>query len=251
MGETDLVYREENERITTIRLNRPPVNALDIALVSALERELQLSNRSDTGAILLTGSGTCFSAGLDLKKLPSYGANERTELVNLLNQLMLTLYSLPRPVVAAVNGHAIAGGFILMAACDYRILCEEATVGVTEVKVGVPFPGGPLEVLKAEMPPGAARYLALSGALVDARRALALGVVDEVRPAGELNRRALEVAGEFSTLPPAAFSRIKRQLRDATIERMQTIVKTTDPVLHFWQAAAIGETAARVLDKRT
>src|SRR5262249_61428695 len=92
-------------------------------------------------ALVITGAGACFCAGLDLKRVPLYGPEEQRAMVTAINQMVTALYACPLPVVAAVNGHAIAGGLILTLACDYRIrTTATCQLGITEARAGIPFP---------------------------------------------------------------------------------------------------------------
>ena len=118
----DPVHLTREGGIAVCRLDRPPVNAIDVPLSMALETVLgDLAGDEELDAVILTGTGRCFSAGLDLKHLPHYSREEQDALLSSLNRLLYVLYSFPRPVIAAVNGHAIAGGYVLMLASDYRI----------------------------------------------------------------------------------------------------------------------------------
>jgi enoyl-CoA hydratase len=113
---------------------------------------------------VVTGAGKCFSAGLDLKVAPYYSPGEQRQMVEELNDIVLTLYGFPMPTVAAVSGHAIAGGFILALSCDYRIGTTAACkIGITESRAGIPFPVSTMEVLMSELSPPVARKMTLVG----------------------------------------------------------------------------------------
>ena len=91
--------------------------------------------------MILTGHGSVFSAGLDLKEIPRYDGAQQNRMLARLNKVIHRLYAMPIPVVAAVNGHAIAGGLVLALACDWRVAAETgALFGLTEIRVGVPYP---------------------------------------------------------------------------------------------------------------
>jgi enoyl-CoA hydratase len=226
---------EERPEALLIRFDRPPVNAITVDTARELGGALEAAERMPAGkAVVMTGTGTCFSAGLDLKVVPTYSPDEQREMLRTVNRLIGALYALPRPVVAAVNGHAMAGGLVLALACDVRV-CTSAPcrIALTEVNVGIPFPAGPMTVVLAELPPQAARLLTLTGDVFDPARALAQGIVDEVVPPEQVLPRALERAAAFSALP--GYPRIKAQLRARTIaELMRIVEQDDDPMLHGW-----------------
>lgn len=236
--------------VTVLRLDRPPANAIDIALAEELAATLaDLERRSDLGALVLTGTGSTFSAGLDLKQLPTYGAADQQRMVLALGRAIGRLYGFPRPVVAAVNGHAVAGGLILALACDVRVAAAGPfKLGLTEAAVGVPFPTAPLAVVEAELSPQAARAFALTGRTMGPDEALALGAIDEVVAGELLAARALDLARELAALPPTAFGQIKRQLRAAALQRIEAVnANGDDPVLAHWLSAETGPAAAAIL----
>jgi enoyl-CoA hydratase len=139
-------------------------------------------------------------------------------------------------VVAAVNGHAIAGGFILVAAADWAVMAQgPGRAGATELLVGVPFPAVALELLRLRAGDAQARPLALSGATFDAAQALARGLVDEAVPAAELSARSLAAAQRLAAMGPA-FGLTKRQLRQRFLERVHDLAGLDAEVDAIWQA---------------
>jgi enoyl-CoA hydratase len=161
----------------------------------------------------------------------------------------------PKPVVAAVNGHAIAGGCVLACCADRRIMAREAgRIGVTEILVGVPFPSLALEIVRFAVPPRYVPEFTLSGATYATDEALRRGWIDEVAEPEDLVEDALAVAREFSLLSPAAFAQTKMQIRQPVTERLQASGKATDKtVTDIWTAPAtlayIREYVARTLKK--
>jgi len=228
---------ERSDNIAILHLDKPPVNALDLTLVADVETCLKsVEHDPAVRAVVITGKGKCFSAGLDLKTIPYYTPAEQRRLVEDLNRTVAWIYGFPLPTVAAINNHAIAGGFILAIICDYRVgTSGSGKLGVTEVKVGIPFPFSTMEVLRSELTPATARQMTLVGRTVGPEQALAQGVIDEIRPAQEVLSRAIEVARDFAGLPKEAYTRIKRQLRGEAIARMEEVIRTgSDPLLQTW-----------------
>lgn len=232
-----------------VTLERPPVNALTLPYLREISATLGRIAEGDAAALVLTGAGTTFSAGLDLREVPSYGKAQQTELVDALNETLLQLYSFPVPTVAAMNGHAVAGGLLFALCCDYRIALEgNYRFGLAEVRVGIPYPVNAMAVVKAELSHLMARELALLGRNLSARQALARGVVDELCEKPQLPARSLELAVELARYPREAFARVKRQLRGEVIERMQrAVAEKTDPARERWITPETAEAVARAL----
>ena len=243
-----LVSVEERDGVAIVRMQRPPVNAIDVAFLRGLDAALDRVAQLGARAAVLTADGKCFSAGLDLKALAAGGAKARREIVLALNVSMTKLYGFPLPIVAAVNGHAIAGGLILALACDHRVCTTDpAQIGLTESRVGVPFPMGALAIVEAELRIGARRRLALVGNTVDARVALEWDAIDELCPSEALLSRAVDVANDLAAIPAPAFAAIKQQLRESPLQRMRAAVASnSDPVMGAWDALDPTTTTKRI-----
>ena len=150
-----------------------------------------------------------------------------------INAMALEFYELPFPVIGAITGHAIAGGLVLALCADIRIASSAGRYGLTEVKVGVPYPQAAIGVVAAELAPHAARVLALGNALIDSAECLRLGVFDEVVEPDQVLSRALELADELAGFPAEVYARTKRELRGATVARLREAA-TVDPLLARW-----------------
>ncbi len=245
------VTREGELAIAT--LNRPPVNALDLPFLNHLaDGFTALGGRTDIRAVVLTGGGAAFCAGMDLKQMPGYTAAQQDDTVRALNRMYHALYRLPHPVVAAVNGHAIAGGLLLALCADYRIVADGPfKFGLTEVRVGAPFPVSALEVARAEMRPDVARQVLLLGENVGPAQALAWGLFDEKAPPTVLPLRAREMAARMGGIPAATFARVKRQLRGQALERMEAVLAAdNDPLMGGWLSGETAGAAAGVLHRK-
>jgi enoyl-CoA hydratase len=226
--------REDAEGIALLRFDRPPVNAIDLAVTDELGGLVGALARKPPKAVVLTGTGASFSAGLDLKAVPAYGAAERRALVLSINRMVRQIYGLPCPVVAAVNGHAMAGGLVMALACDLRIAAEGgAKLALSEVNVGIPFPLGPMLVVNDIVSGTARRDLALLGRVYGPAAALEAGLVDEVVAPDRLLPRARERARELAGL--RGYAAIKAQLRAATIAELdRAIAAEDDPIFKLW-----------------
>lgn len=222
--------------VALVRIDRPPANAMDLALLAEGAATLEELRASEPGAVVLTGRPGYFSAGVDLKFAPTLDAAGQAEMVAGINRLFAGWYSFPRPVVCAVNGHAIAGGLILALCGDYRVgPTDDGKFGLTELAVGIPYPAAAMAVVKAELAPAAARVLALRAQLVGAAEARELGLFDEAVATDQVLPRALEVAGELAALPRATYEQVKRDVRGNTIDEVTHIVEEgADPLLAGW-----------------
>jgi enoyl-CoA hydratase len=243
-------YLERTDGVALLRFDRPPVNAIELGSVPEFSEAFdEIEGSADIGALVVAGARDCFSAGLDLKEVPSYSPQQQKELIQGVNRMVARLYALPRPTVAAVNGHAIAGGLILALCCDYRIgVREPCKLGLTEARAGVPFPAAPMAVLRAELAAPAARILTLVALNTDSAGALARGVLDELVPRESLLERALEVARDLASIPRDAYGRIKRQLRGPTLARIEEIVdRDDDPLLQGWLTPETATASASLL----
>jgi enoyl-CoA hydratase len=228
---------EQQDGIAIMVLDKPPVNAIDRRLVGdGREGLAKISANKEIRALIITGSGKCFSAGLDLKVAPYYSAAEQRLMVEELNDIVLELYGFPIPTVAAVNGHAIAGGFILALSCDYRIGTTSACkIGLTESRAGIPFPVSTIEVLTAELSPPVARTMTLVGRNLGPEEAFRNGVLDELQPPEKVLWRAQEVARDLGAMPRQGYVQIKHQLRGHTIRQIRKVIdEGSDPLLNQW-----------------
>jgi enoyl-CoA hydratase len=221
------VTTTERDGVTVLTVDRPPVNALDLDLLDELNGALAPLAERPPHALVLAGRPGVFSAGLDLKAIPAYGPDEGRRLVDGVNRMVQLAYGLPCPVICAITGHAIAGGFVLAMCGDHRIAATAGRYGMTEIKVGVPFPVAAIEVVAAELSPGTARALALSGRLVDAQECVRLGAFDEAVAPDEVLERSVALAAELAGVNADTYARTKTQLRAATIARLYA----DDPLL--------------------
>lgn len=202
-------------------LDRPPVNAADLDsltdLAGAVDRLVEESDRP----LVLTGRGSAFSAGADLYRILDGEDDYTAAFVAGLVRAFTTLFSFPRPLVAAVNGHAIAGGAILSCCCDHSVCAGgRVKVGVTELAVGVPYPLAALEVVRHAVAPERFEEVVFGAGLYSPEEARAIGFVDEVVPPDEVLGRAVEVAEHLGRIPAATYALIKEAVRRPATERI-------------------------------
>ena len=223
-----MIEREENDGIVTLRLAHGKASALDVELCEAMTRELRASH--EARAVIITGTASIFSAGVDLFRMTNEGAPYVERFFPALRDSLEELFRFPRPVVAAVNGHAIAGGCLMVAACDYRLM-SGGKIGVPELLVGVPFPLIALEILQFAAGRDA-QYLAYSGATLTPEEARAKGLIDEIAGADELLPRAREVAERLAAIPTESFRLTKLALRRRESYDAEALAVWSRPEIH-------------------
>jgi enoyl-CoA hydratase len=233
-----MIEWEERGVVTILRMARGKGNALNLELIEALIDALDRLDRSAARAAVLTGQGNIFGAGVDLPALAAGGAEYVRRFLPMLQRGFERLATFPRPLVAAINGHAIAGGAILMLTCDQRLLARgPARVGLTEVRVGVVFPAWALEIARFATPPQHFPTLVCTGRTWQSEEALARGLVDELVEPEQLLDRSCEVAEELAAILPAAFAETKLAVRRPMIEAARSQAALTDAaVLEHWCA---------------
>lgn len=215
-----MIERTDNDGITTLRLAHGKASALDLELVEGFARVIAEVAASDTRAVIVTGTGSIFSAGVDLFRLVDGGREYADRFVPALSRMLLELFAFPRPLIMAVNGHAIAGGCIFTLAGDYRLMAAgNGRIGMPELLVGVPFPPSVIEAIRFALPRQHLQMLMYTGRTFPPDDALRLGIVDEIVDAASLSARAEEMARHYAALPMHAFILAKRQLRDKAIDR--------------------------------
>jgi enoyl-CoA hydratase len=200
--------------VALLTMNAGKGNAINpdwLARMDALLGELE---GGPARALVLTGHEGFFCAGLDLPSLVTLGRPEILALIERFDATVLRIFELERPVVAAVNGHAVAGGCVCALQADERIMAEgSARIGLNEVALGIGLPAVVVETLRCQVPATSLGPIALEAKLFTPGEALAVGLVHKVVPAAELLDRALARARELAALPSLAFAQVKRQLR--------------------------------------
>jgi len=205
--------------VAIVRMTHGRANAMDIEFLRALREEFARLATSDARACVLTGRGNIFCAGVDLVKLLAGGKPYLETFLPELSACLRSLFEFPKPVVAAVNGHAIAGGCLLTCLSDHRLMARgSGRIGIPELRVGVPFPLAALEIMRFALPAHAAQEAIMLGRTYEPERALALGMLDEIVEPAMLMDRALAVAEELAAIAPSSFARSKRDLRRPVFE---------------------------------
>ncbi len=243
-----LIDFDERGDVAVVTMNRPPANAFAPDLLRELLGALARLRAASPGAVVLTGSGKFFSGGADLRVVPALPEDELAQLARDTNALFAGWYQLARPRVAAVNGHAVAGGLVLALCADFRIGPTSGRFGLTEVKAGIPFPSSAMGVVREELSPAVARRLVLRAELFDAAAMRELGVFDATMRDGEVLERAILLAAELASLPRATFTAVKARMRHGAFERDREAFGGATSVRAA--TAEAKDAARRLLDER-
>jgi enoyl-CoA hydratase len=243
------IESELSDNTLVLRLNRPPVNALDAETLDELSDRLDAAVSEDVKAVVLTGTGNVFSAGADLYRVLEGGPEYVNAGIASLSRAFETLFVFPRPVIAAVNGHALAGGCILTCACDYRIMSETAgAIGAVELRAGVPFPAWALEVLRYAVNNEHVQEVVYTARSYVPADALSKGLIDEVTEPSELLPRAFAMATELAAVPPVTFGLMKRALRKPAVEAATREAAATDEEIKAaWRSEEVHDTIRALL----
>jgi enoyl-CoA hydratase/carnithine racemase len=213
---------EQHDGVSLLRLDNGKANAMNLDLLKTIESGVGAFLGSDSGALVITGYDRFFSAGLDLPTLAAFDRLELQDFMRMFHRVMLGVFECPRPVVAAVNGHAVAGGCVLSLQADWRVLANgRFKYGCNETRLGIGLPPSAALPLLSQLPPASITRIALEGALVGPAEALRLGLVHELAPAEQVLDRALEKAAELATVPAIAYAQVKHSMRRSTVEEIR------------------------------
>jgi enoyl-CoA hydratase len=210
------LLRERQGRVEILTINRPEArNAINGAVSRAVAAALdEIEADDDCWVVVLTGAGDkAFSAGMDLK---AFAAGEAGDIMGARGGFGgIAQRQFPKPIIAAVNGSCLAGGFEIMLSCDLVVAVENATFGIPEVKRGLAAGAGGLVRLPKRIAPAIAMELALTGEPISAQRAYELGLINRVVPTASLLDAALELAGTIAANAPLAVRTSKRIVKEA------------------------------------
>lgn len=245
-----MIERKDADGIRVLKLAHGKVSAIDIELGEALIAEMKDALDPAVKAVIVTGSGSSFSAGVDLFRLIKEGPDYGRRFLPVLDDFLRAVLTFPRPVIAAINGHAIAGGCILAAACDHRIMTEgNGRIGIPELAVGVPFPALPLQIMSARVADGPLRDLVFSGRTVQIDEAKTMGLIDEKCPSGMLLDRATEVAQKLLSIPAGSFAMTKEAFYSPILERTRQLADLNARVGEAWLQQHTYDTIRAYLEK--
>jgi enoyl-CoA hydratase len=242
-----MIDLEVRDQVAVLTLQHGKANAMDTTLCEDFLKRLDELRTSPARAVVITAQGNIFSAGVDLVRALEGGPDYFKSFLPPLRRAFDTVFFYEKPVVAAVNGHAMAGGCVLTCAADRRLMAQgNGRIGITELLVGVPFPVIALEIMRFAAAPQHFDRIVYSGATFAPEAAVGLGLIDEVVPAEALLTRAIAAAEALAALGPEAFALTKRQIREPVRERLERDGPRFDPSVDaIWYAP---ETTVRIRD---
>jgi len=218
----NFVISAKRNSLATVTLQRGKVNALNEPMVEEIADSFRiLATDTEVKSIIFTGSGKFFSFGFDVPEFLRYPKNDFIRFIEMFTNLYTYLFQFPKPIVAALNGHTIAGGCMLATACDFRIMASgKGKIALNEITFGAPVFAGSAEMLRFCVGSRNAQSILYSGAMYSAEEACGLGLVDQVSSEDTLLADARKVAQELGAKDSSAFSSIKNLLRKPLAEEM-------------------------------
>jgi enoyl-CoA hydratase len=226
------MHIERERELAILHMHAGKANAMSPILVHRLAELCVEVEASNARALVLTGDGRAFSAGLALPELIDLDRAAMRDFMVEFKHAMLRVLQLPMPVIAAIDGHAIAGGCVLASQCDVRLAADRPLrIGINEVQLGIGLPAVVIESLRLFLPASSLLPVALQGGLFDPREALGLGLIDEVVPPEQLLERASQRARELAGAPRAAYAQVKLGWRRPAIEAIE---RTDDALAESW-----------------
>jgi enoyl-CoA hydratase/carnithine racemase len=237
-----LITVEKKKNVKVLQLSHKTTNAISLDLVNELIEAIEVVKTDDTiRSMVLTSANEKFlSMGFDIPSLLPLDKDQFSDFYRSFNQLCIDLYTLPKPTVAAITGHAIAGGCILALCCDERVIAEgRKLIGLNEVKLGVPVPYVADRILHALVGSRLAREVMEHGEFYPAEDALRIGLVDYLQPLDQVLGKALEQARLLSAAPGEAFALIKaNRVEDVMVEILERLEVKQMRFVDCWYADA-------------
>ena len=227
------MHVSKDGEIATVTLSRGKVNALNEPMVEEITKSFEdLAIDNEVRSIIFTGSGKFFSFGFDVPEFLNYSKSDFIRYLEKFTNFYTYLFLFPKPIVAALNGHTIAGGCMLATACDFRLMVTgKAKISLNEITFGSAVLAGSVEMLKYCVGSRNAQSILYSGAMYSAEEAFQLGLVDQVSSEDALKEDARKVAQELAQKDSLAFRGIKHLLRKPVAEQM--IKREKDAILEF------------------
>jgi len=235
-----MIEIKEQDGIAIVSMVHGKANAMDVDFCEAIAASFDKLRGAPARAVVLTGQGKIFSAGVDLPQLLDGDEAYVRRFLPALDRCFDAVFNFPKPVVAAINGHAIAGGCVLACAADRRLMAREAgKMGITELRVGVPFPAMAFEIMRHATVPRNLAEAVLGAGTYSPDEAFDRGWVHELSDAPGLLARAIADAKTLADLSPPAFAMSKRQLHQDALERLAREGKAIEAAAtEIWVAPA-------------
>lgn len=222
-----------DEGIARVALSRGKVNAINEKVVEELSNCFkELADDSEVKAVILTGEGKFFTFGFDIPEFLGYSKDSFIRYLTKFTDLYTYLFLYPKPVIAALNGHTIAGGCMLAISCDYRIMVQgKAKISLNEINFGSSLFAGSVEIMKLLLGQKNAEAALYGGTMYSPEEALQSGLIDQISSEADLEVEARKIAQQYAAKDGAAFKSVKNLLRKPAAEEM--IKREKDSILEF------------------
>lgn len=243
------VQLTQTDGLLAIRMARPKANALNSEVLADLREAVgaAATDSSVRGAVLASAVPGIFSAGFDAREIFPYGATEIKTFFGAFTELCHAMLDLPKPLGAAIEGHAMAGGAILALTCDVRVMGEgQYGFALNEINLGLVLSQGILQMAVAVMGAGPARELFLEGATIGPARCLAIGLASELVPSGTAFERVEQRVRGLMEKPPIAFAAVKRLFRESMVMPVARELESLDQFVGYWTSAESKERRERL-----
>ena len=243
--------REEIGDVVVLRMCHGKANALDLEFLQEISRIFGELAASDVGAVVIAGTGGIFSAGVDLKRLVAGGVEYTRDFVPALTDAFAKMFFFPRPLVAACNGHAIAGGAVMLCAADVRYAARgKSRIGVPELLVGVPFPLIALQILKFTARSDRLQDVVYAGQNYDIESALEVGLCERLFEPDELVGKSCMRAQELAEIPRESFRFTKEAMRAEVKDLLMRRAEAMDAdVTELWCSDDVRDAVKEYLDE--
>lgn len=238
-----------DNKTAIITINRPKVNALNDRLIAELTAAFQNAQSNDyINAVILTGEGSFFSFGFDVPEFMSYPKSSFESYVINYSRLIKEIFMFPKPVIAALNGHAIAGGCVLALACDYRVMVsDKAKIALNEMTFGSSLFSCVTETLQYAVGHKNSEEIIYSGKMHSAQEALSLDFIDKIAHEDQFFQVVSEVAQNFAGNDKSAFASIKKMLKQETLNRIESRERETiSEFVDIWYSKSTREQLAKI-----
>ncbi|MFX0124836.1 MAG: enoyl-CoA hydratase/isomerase family protein [Candidatus Hodarchaeota archaeon] len=248
-----MISLDVSDHVGILKLNRNITNAINLELVKKVTENIrEMKNDPEIHSIVLTSiNNKFFAIGFDIPELIELSRNDFKVFYQSYNQLCLDLYSFPKPTVAALTGHAIAGGCILALCCDYRFIAEgRKLMGLNEVKLGVPIPYPGDCILRQIVGSRRAQEITYVGDFYPSEELLQMGMVDAVFPLDQVLTKSIDKAKLLGSLPQGAFERIKRnRIELVRTQIIEYLAEKEEIFLEHWFSAEARERLKEAIEK--
>lgn len=249
----NMIYIEHHGNIAVMKLNRSTTNPLNLELIKELSESIRkMKNDSNVhGAVLASANEKFFSIGWDIPHLINLDKKDFKVFFQTFNRTCIDLYTLPKPTVAAVTGHAVAGGCILALCCDYRFIAEgRKLMGLNEIKLGVPIPYPADCILRYMVDIGIARETVDMGDFYNSEQLFQMGLVDQVLPLDQVVPTAIDRASLLGAMPQKAFAAIKRnRVEPVENQILQNLKEKEESFMECWFSDEARERLKKAMEK--